>query len=221
MKGCLVCVPQYALFHNLEHLKININPCFTPKPELLTLISASHSLTFLDLSYRHSKNNENPKYPILPKSLHLPALRTLHLEYFYFAATNSHCADPFSNCLVLNTLVLGYCCLIKDTQVLCISNYTLSNLTLTCVSSCQLSLSTPNLSYFTILGSSIFNQLLFSICNFDFLQQVSMRGLSYDGKTSIFLGWLQVLANVKILKLNNSVIRTILHVSYFTILSPL
>ncbi|RHN59385.1 putative leucine-rich repeat domain, L domain-containing protein [Medicago truncatula] len=88
----------------------------------------------------------------LSKYFYLPALRTLHLEYFYFAATNSHCADPFSNCLVLNTLVLGYCCLIKETQVLCISNYTLSHLTLTCISSCRLSLSTPNLSYFTVSG---------------------------------------------------------------------
>ncbi|AES87517.2 hypothetical protein MTR_4g028540 [Medicago truncatula] len=92
----------------------------------------------------------------LSKYFYLPALRTLHLEYFYFAATNSHCADPFSNCLVLNTLVLGYCCLIKETQL------------------------------FYRLGPHAI---------FLFLNKI----------------WLQVLANVKILKLNNSVIRKILH----------
>jgi len=208
---------QYAIFHNLRHLKLNINPSFTSE-SLLPLISTSHSLTFLELSYHRSWYDRDPKNPIFPKSFHLPALKTLNLERVYFVATHGQCADPFSNCHVLNTLVLSDCSLINDAQVLCISNYTLSNLTISWVEACQFSLSTPNLSYFTISGSFIFHQLLFSTCNFSFLQQVSMHGLSYVGETSIFLTWLQVLANVKILKVDNYVIQSILHVSYFSIL---
>jgi len=204
---------QYALSHNLEHLKVNINPSFKPKSELLPLIFGSHFLTFLDLCY--SSNNKNVK---CPKSLHLPAVRTLHLKCVNFVATHHQYADPFSNCHVLNTLVLDDCSLSEDAQVLCISNYALSNLTIFCVTPYQFSLSTPNLSHFTISGSSIFHQLLFSTCNFSFLQQVNMHGPIYDGKTSIFLTWLQVFANVKILKVDNYVIQTILRVSYFGIL---
>jgi len=202
---------------------ININPLLSlkidgygkcPKSELLPLIFGSHSLTFLDLCY--SSNNTDTK---CPKSLHLPALRTLHLEFFDFVATHNHCADPFPNCHVLNTLVLRACSLIEDAQVLCISNQTLSNLTISYVSADQFSLSTPNLSSFTIgPGMSYFSELS-STCNFSFLQQVNMYGFSGDREASIFLRWLQVLANVKILKFGYSVIETIQKVSDFSVLS--
>jgi hypothetical protein len=121
---------------------------------------------------------------------------------------------------VLNTLVLDHCFLVEDAQVLCISNQTLSNLTISSVSTPQFSLFTPNLSFFDI-GMGIFLKHLSSTCNFSFLQEVNMDGALYHGKTSIFLQWLQVLANVKILKLDICIIETILIVSYFSILSPL
>jgi hypothetical protein len=188
----------------LRSLNININPSFRPKSELLALIFGSHSLTFLDLCY--SRNNRNGK---CPKSLHLPALRTLHLQYFNFVATHNHCADPFQNCHVLNTLVLRGCSLIEDAQVLCISNQTLSSLTICNVSADQFSLSTPNLSSFAIYDCPIFQKLLSSTCNLSFLQQVNMYGFSNNGEASIFLRWLQVLANAKILRFDYSVIETI------------
>jgi len=209
---------EYALFHNVQHLKININPSFKPKSEVLPLISTSHSLTFLKLSY--SRNDGVAT--VCPKSLHLPALRTLHLKCVNFVATHHHYADPFSNCHELNNLVLRDCSLIEDAQVLCISNYALSNLTISSVAAQQFSLSTPNLNSFTFLGSFVFHRLLSSTCNLSFLQQVNIDGLSYFHKeASTFLRWLQVLANVKILKIGYSVIQTIQNVSYFNILSPL
>ncbi|AES87283.2 agenet domain protein [Medicago truncatula] len=193
---------------------ININPLLSlkingygrcPKSELLPLIFGSHSLTFLELCYYSWYDG----YAKCPKSLHLPALRTLHLNFFRFVATHNHCADPFPNCHVLNILVLDSCSLIEDAQVLCISNQTLSNLTITYVSAVQFSLSTPNLSSFTIHGGSFFRQLLASTCNLSFLQQVNMYGISNNVEASIFLRWLQVLANVKILRFDYSVIETI------------
>jgi len=212
---------QYALFHNLQHLNIKINPSLTPKPELLPLILTSHSLTFHELSYRRGK--AAVKSPILLKSLHLPALRTLHLEYVNFVATHDHYVDPFSNLHALNTLVLMFCALIEDALVLCISNQTLSSLTIFGVPSAdEFLLSTPNLSSFTILGCPIFQQLLSSTCNLSFLQQVNIDGFSEGiGTASVFLSWLQVLANVKISKIGYSVIRALDYVSHSSILSLL
>lgn len=206
---------QDALFHNLQYLNIKINQSLTPEPELLPLILTSHSLTFLELSYRRGKHAV--QCPILPKSLHLPALRTLHLEYFDFVATHDHHVDPFSNLHALNTLVLRCCALIGNALVLCISNQTLSNLTISSVLAEQFSLSTPNLSSFTIWKISIFQKLLSSTCNLSFLQQVNIDGLS-EGffercskfkDASVFLCWLQVLANVKTLKISYSVLQAI------------
>ncbi|KEH38714.1 hypothetical protein MTR_2g079010 [Medicago truncatula] len=168
---------------------------------VLPLIFGSHSLTFLELSY-----GRNAK---CPKSLHLPALRTLHLQFFNFFATHNHCADPFPNCHVLNTLVLSGCSLIEDAQVLYMSNQTLSNLTICYISTDQYSLSTPNLSSFTIRDCPIFQKSLSSTCNLSFLQQVNMYGFSNDGEASIFLRWLQVLSNVKILEFGYSIIEKI------------
>ncbi|RHN59332.1 putative leucine-rich repeat domain, L domain-containing protein [Medicago truncatula] len=193
---------------------IKINPLLSlkifgyakcPKSELLLpLLFGSRSLTFLDLSYC-MKNG----YAKCPKSLHIPALRTLHLQWFHFVATHDHCADPFPNCHVLNTLVLIACSLIEDAQVLCISNQTLSNLTIRKVSADQYSLSAPNLSSFTIDDCPIFQKSLSSTCNLSFLQQVNMYGFSNNGEASIFLRWLQVLANVKILEFGYAVFEKI------------
>nr|AFK39089.1 unknown [Medicago truncatula] len=213
---------QYALFHNLQNLNIKINPSLTPKSDLLPLILASNSLTFLELSYRRGGSIAAARSPILPKSLHLPALRTLHLEYVNFVATRDHYVDPFSNLHALNTLVLRCCYLIEDALVLCISNQTLSNLTIFHICFAdeffnEIVLSTPNLCSFTILNSLIFEQVLSSTCNLSFLQQVNIDGfknstwnLSEDiGEASVFLSWLQVLANVKILKIGYSIIQAI------------
>ncbi|AES87349.1 putative F-box domain, Agenet-like domain, Agenet domain, plant type [Medicago truncatula] len=205
---------QYALFHNLQHLNIKINQSLTPKPELLPLILTSHSLTFLELSYRRGKAAVKS---VLPKSFHLPVLRTLHLEYVNFVATHDHYVDPFSNLHALNTLVLRFCDLIEDAQVLCISNQTLSSLTIFHISSAdEFSLSTPNLSSFTIWKIPIFKKLLSSTSNLSFLQQVNIDGFfesiercSIFKDASVFLSWLQVLANVKILKIGYSVIQAI------------
>lgn len=220
----LYSVMQYALSHNVQQLKLNINASFIPKFESLPLILSCQSLTSLELSYgmwdpHFRRSLTSPSV----KSLHLPALESLHLAHFNFAASHNNCAEPFSNCHVLNTLVLSNCSLEKDAQVLCISNSTLSSLTISEVLAYQIALSTPNLTSFTTIAS-VSHQLV-STCNLSFLREVNIH-MSWDittwgGKSSIIIRWLQVLANVKILRIGLCVIKAILRVSYFSIFSPL
>ncbi|XP_058732824.1 uncharacterized protein LOC131604400 [Vicia villosa] len=198
---------KHALSNNLQHLKITMHPTFKCKSKFSPLILASHSLTFLHLSGSEGGEKIN-----CPKSLRLPALRTLHLECVSFVATDNHYADPFSNCTLLDVLVLRNCCLNEDAQVFCISNHTLSSLTVFCVETHQLCLSTPNLSSFTILDHSVFYQRLSSTCDLSLLHQVNINSLGCRGKLTNLLTWLQVLAtNVKILTFNDAAVCTILY----------
>ncbi|TKY45146.1 F-box/LRR-repeat protein [Spatholobus suberectus] len=200
-------VIQYALFHNVRRLKMNIYSSRGPNFESLPLTVRCQSLTSLELS-----NKLNPSALILPKSLHLPALKSLRLAYVNFTAGDNDRAEPFSNCHVLNTLVLVSCSLNKDAQVLCISSSTLSSLTIFEGKAYRIALSTPNLSSFTVT-SSVRHQLS-STCNLSFLGEVNINTpwgeTSWDGKTSIIVRWLQVLANVKILTIGLRAVQTIL-----------
>lgn len=145
-------VIEYAVFHNVQKLKINISSSYRPIHESLPSIFCCKSLTSLELS-----NKLSPSAIILPKSMYLPALKCLHLSYVTFTATGSDCADPFSTFPVLETLVLRNYSVInlkkQLAQVLFITNSTLSSLTIFEGTACKIVLSTPNLSSFTITGS--------------------------------------------------------------------
>ncbi|KAG4991453.1 hypothetical protein JHK87_024910 [Glycine soja] len=167
-------VTKYALLHDVRQLTMELYSGFRPDLESLPLIFCCHSLTSLKLCI----NGMNYPLIILPKSLHLPALKSLHLQGFNFTATGNDSAEPFSNCYVLNTLVLRFCSLHNDARVLCISNSTLSILTILEGQTYQIVLSTPNLSSFTIRGSSSLQ--LFSTCNLSFLGEVNID-VSWDG----------------------------------------
>ncbi|KAK7380405.1 hypothetical protein VNO78_32915 [Psophocarpus tetragonolobus] len=179
---------------------------FRPDLEALPLIFCSQSLTSLKLC----SNGRNYPPIMLSKSLHLPALKSLHLDGFNFIASDNDSTEPFSNCHVLNTLFLRFCSFLDGDQVLCISNSTLSSLTILEGEIHQIVLSTPNLSSFTIRGSGSLQ--LFSTCNLSFLGEVSIN-ICWDarlaGKSSIIcsniIRWLQVLANVKILTFSSCV----------------
>ena len=210
-------VTKYALLHDVRQLTMELYSGFRPDLESLPLIFCCHSLTSLKLCI----NGMNYPLIILPKSLHLPALKSLHLQGFNFTATGNDSAEPFSNCYVLNTLVLRFCSLHNDARVLCISNSTLSILTILEGQTYQIVLSTPNLSSFTIRGSSSLQ--LFSTCNLSFLGEVNID-VSWDGhwaeKSSIIssniVRWLVVLAYVKKLSFSRYAFQIILHVSYFS-----
>ncbi|KAG5012861.1 hypothetical protein JHK82_025002 [Glycine max] len=154
--------------------------------ESLPLIFCSQSLTSLKLCH-----GVNPSLAILPKSLHLPVLKSLHLECVKFTASDDHSTEPFSNCHVLNTLVLEDCSLYNDAQVLCISNSTLSSLTI------------------SGRGRQLY-QIVFSTPNLKVNIDVRL-GPSKHGKSLMIMEWLQVVANVKILQFCLGALRKMLY----------
>lgn len=188
--------------------------------ESLPLIFCSQSLTSLKLCH-----GVNPSLAILPKSLHLPALKSLHLECVKFTASDDHSTEPFSNCHVLNTLVLEDCSLYNDAQVLCISNSTFQvwkyleeedNFTRLCFPLQIL------VYFFTIRG--VISHQLFSELNLSLLEEVNIDvrlGPSKHGKSLMIMECLQVVANVKILQFCLGALRKMLYVSCFSTFSLL
>jgi len=204
------CVVKYALFHNVQQLKLVSCTETEPNLEPLTSIFCSQSLKSLELAIILDTLGL-----IFPKSLHMHALKSLNLSYVRFTTGENGDVEPFSNCHVLNTLVLRHCSFYNDQQILCISNPALSSLTIYEGKAYQISLATPNLNSFTLKGS--ISHQLFSTCNLSFLREVNIfiygDGSSWNGKSSIIIKWLQVLANVKILTFTLRAFRVILQVS--------
>ncbi|KAL2334674.1 hypothetical protein Fmac_015887 [Flemingia macrophylla] len=200
-------VIKYALFHKVQQLKLSI---FVEKAdfELFPLIFRCKSVEFLDLDIKKSASFMS----ILPKSLCMPELKSLRLSYVGFSSSGYQCAQPFSNCHNLNTLVLSYFGFLNDVQVLFISNSTLSSLTITELHAYPIVLCTPNLRSFTIKGHA--GHQLSSTCNLSFIEEVNLNvdgcATTGDGKTSIIIKLLRVFANAKTLALSFHVIQMIL-----------
>ena len=175
---------------------------------------------------RHpSKTNHNISCwpPLeLPKSLQLPALKTLRLSRVLFTATDNVCAEPFTTCNLLNTLVLNDCFLHNDAKILFISNSNLSSLKLMDLKirdtfQHKVVLSTPNLSSLTVCifgASSLSIQPLSSTCNLSCLEEGTID-IATDISHPVLIGWLQVFTNVKILTLSYETLKLILKVSHF------
>ncbi|RDY07369.1 DUF724 domain-containing protein 6, partial [Mucuna pruriens] len=201
-------VIRYVMSHNIQQLTMLIGLSSSPIFNSLPLIFSCKSLTSLKLCIMHDSS-----VIVLPKSLHLPALKSLDLGSVNFTATYEDCAEPFSNCHMLDTLFIRNCPLYDDAKVLCISNSTLSSLKITSynvfikIQAYKIVLSTPNLSTFTIKG--FVSHQLSSSCKLSFLGPVNI-GL-FLVTSSIIVRWLQVLANVKILTLRSDTLQIILH----------
>ncbi|KAK7315013.1 hypothetical protein VNO77_33545 [Canavalia gladiata] len=197
-------VMKYAVCHNIQNLIIQIRSSSYPNIEALPLIFCSHSLTSLTLYMGYK-----PTEIVLPKSLQLPALKSLCLAHVNFAATHDYCAEPFSNCPVLDTLILLDCYLHNEAKGLHISNSTLSSLTIYSLydrEAYQLALSTPNLGSFTIKGFA--GHQVSSTCNLSHVCDVYID--MFHAKSSIIIKWLQVFTNVKKLKFSSATLRKLL-----------
>lgn len=95
-------VIKYVMFHNVQKLTMYIGLSSRPNLDSLPLVFCSKSLASLQLSGVHDSSSRI----VLSKSLHLHALTSLHLECVYFTSIDNDCAEPFSNCPVLNTLFI-------------------------------------------------------------------------------------------------------------------
>ncbi|XP_006587333.2 uncharacterized protein [Glycine max] len=144
----------------------------------------------------------------------MPALKSLQLEAVSITARDNDYAEPFSTCNVLNTLILDGCSLHKDAKFLSISNSSLSSLTISGSfegGAYKIALSTPNLSSLTVTGHN--NHTISSACNLSFLEEVTIDTLGYTlfpNTDLLIISWLQVLTNVKILRLYSGTLLTIL-----------
>ncbi|KAG4983235.1 hypothetical protein JHK87_027984 [Glycine soja] len=206
-------IMKYAVLHNVQQLTMYI-PFYYGKIStyLDPIIFSCQSLTYLSL---HNLSSRPPLE--LPKSLQLPALKSLCLINVLFTATDNVCAEPFTTCNLLNTLVLKYCFLHNDAKILFISNSNLSSLKLVDLKirdtfQHKVVLSTPNLSSLTVCffeASSFTIQPLSSTCNLSCLEEGTIN-IATDISHPVLLGWLQVFTNVKILTLSYGTLKLIL-----------
>ncbi|KAH1042960.1 hypothetical protein GYH30_025009, partial [Glycine max] len=157
-------IMEYAVSHNCQRFTINTGIGF--KFEVVTVIFFCPSLTNLRLSCGTPLGRTCK----LPKSLQLPVLETLHLHSVFFTASDNGCAEPFSKCFLLNTLVLKRCVLDEHAEVICISNSNLSCLVLdnTLKGAGTIVLSTPKLRLLTIQDYACRNKYS-TTCNLSFL----------------------------------------------------
>ncbi|KAH1229357.1 putative F-box/FBD/LRR-repeat protein [Glycine max] len=206
-------IMKYAVLHNVQQLTMYI-PFYYGKIStyLDPIIFSCQSLTYLEL------HNISCWPPLeLPKSLQLPALKTLRLSRVLFTATDNVCAEPFTTCNLLNTLVLNDCFLHNDAKILFISNSNLSSLKLNNLKirdtfQHKVVLSTPNLSSLTVCifgASSLSIQPLSSTCNLSCLEEGTID-IATDISHPVLIGWLQVFTNVKILTLSYETLKLIL-----------
>ncbi|KOM54985.1 hypothetical protein LR48_Vigan10g087700 [Vigna angularis] len=155
------------LLHYVPNLSIYLD-YFSPKEfyHSIPVIFSSPSLTSLTLSCTLGILK-------LPQSLELPSLRTLNLTNVTFTARDGdECAEPFSSCFLLNSLVLLGCSLSNPAKVLSISNPNLSRFTTIRYSEVKykIVLSAPNLTHLDI-RSSIACHEVSSTCDFALLEE--------------------------------------------------
>ncbi|CAJ2656169.1 unnamed protein product [Trifolium pratense] len=204
----LLEVMKYATSHNVQQLTIYVGPGLIKHLELPPSIFHCHSLTALKLDFRHPHSHDYSKI-IFPKSLNLPALKILYLAFLTFTTGENGCAEPFSTCKMLSTLVIFCCCLQDDAKALCISNSNLSCLVIgdicrhTRSSYKDIVFCTPKLTFLVILGFLGFVSP--SVCNLPFLERANLDHGSDDNpfKESLLIDWLHLLANVKIMSISH------------------
>ncbi|MED6132583.1 hypothetical protein PIB30_020229 [Stylosanthes scabra] len=92
-------ISEYAVMHNVERLKLHAERFKHLSPSVFS----SQTLTSLHLSARG--------HGLIPKSLSMGALTSLHLKNFHFCAADNEneTLDPFSSCVKLKTLVIEHC----------------------------------------------------------------------------------------------------------------
>jgi hypothetical protein len=218
-KTAVLDVMKYAASHYVEELTIDVYLLFTEKDfEFPPSIFYCHSLTFLKLDFGLAHSYTNSKN-MFPKYLNLPALKTLHLINLTFTTSNNGCAEPFSRCNKLITLVIMDCFLQDDAQSLYISNSNITSLTVGGTKKHDLNYKvvfcTPKLTSLTIRGRPTF--LVPSACNLPFIEQVNVDYTfrHTPREVLVMISWLQLIVSVKIMTLGFRTLEEILGVSYF------
>jgi hypothetical protein len=214
-------VMKYATSHNVQQLTIYVGPGLIKDLELPPSIFHCHSLTALKLDFGHPASHDYIKI-LFPKSLNLPALKTLYLSFLTFTTSENGCAEPFSACKMLNNLIIFCCSLQDDAKALCISNSNVSLIGIgdTCmhtrVSYINVVFRTPKLKLFSIQGFLGFVSPL--VCKLPSLEEAIIDYGCFDNpfKESLLIDWLHLLVNVKIMRISFRTLCQINTVSYFS-----
>ncbi|KAK7354459.1 hypothetical protein VNO80_19923 [Phaseolus coccineus] len=202
---------KYAALHHLQKLKLSIDYKFKEIPNsFVPLIFNCKCLTFLDLFISSSRSSL-----ILPPSLLLPSLETLHLSNVTFTVIDNDCVEPFSTCTSLTTLVLRHSMHYQSAQTLCISSPSISTLKLENMVHThsfipKIVLSVPNLSSFTLENShTSMCYELSCTCHLPFLKEVKIDN-RVDIHSSIIISCLGLFSNVRTLTLSSHILHILL-----------
>ncbi|WJX74771.1 hypothetical protein P8452_58387 [Trifolium repens] len=199
-------IMEYAASHDVQQLVINSQTDHISNLELPLSIFNCGSLTSLTLCMWCVKKPHNI---IFPKSLNLPALKTLKVVCFTFLTSDNGYAEPFSTCNMLSKLAILNCRLEDDAQGICISNSKVSNLSIGAFyplsNTYKVILCTPKLTSLTISkicstfpAPSTCNLTLLEELKFDCMHEISKSIMGED----IFIGWLHLIAKVKMMTLS-------------------
>ncbi|WVZ13833.1 hypothetical protein V8G54_011399 [Vigna mungo] len=188
------------LLHYVPHLRIYLyHKSKKTVHYSIPIIFSSPSLTSLTLAH------SNRIIFKLPPSLELPALKTLSLTNVSFTTRDDdECAEPFSSCLSLTSLVLMGCSLSNPAEVLSISNSNLSHITMKRFSEViryNIVLSTPNLTHLTIRRWMNIHELS-STCDLALLEEANIETTM---RVSHVLSLLKMLSYAKILILSECI----------------
>ncbi|WJX48751.1 hypothetical protein P8452_35274 [Trifolium repens] len=186
LESKLLEVMKYGASHNVKQLVVEVGPCLMKDLELPPSIFHCHSLAALKLDFSHPASHDYIKI-LFPKSLNLPALKTLYLSFLTFTTSENGCAEPFSAC-------------IGDT---CMH---------TRVSYINVVFRTPKLKLFSIQGFLGFVSPL--VCKLPSLEEAIIDYGCFDNpfKESLLIDWLHLLVNVKIMRIS---FRTLCQINTF------
>jgi hypothetical protein len=212
---------EYAASHDVQELEINCqSDHISNLIELPPSIFNCSSLTSLTLCLW---DVTKPNTKMFPKTLNLPALKTLKLVCFTFFTRDNGYAEPFSTCNMLSKLVIMSCRLQDDAQGLCISNSKVSNLAIGTLDRNsnihKVILYTPKLTSLTInMTPPIFSAPY--TYNLTLLEELKFDCRFGDTMgEDILISWLYLLAKVKIMTLNFNILELMVNVSYFSLVS--
>jgi len=181
---------KYVVLHNVQQLTISTTLNSKPSTVFRPYIFSCQSLTFLKVSI----NSCDPSIIVLPESLNMSTIRSLHLECCTFTASDRDYAEPFSTCHKLDSLTVEFCALQNGVKFLTVSNKNLSKLTVRGrikISFFQIELSTPNLRSLTVLGQN--SHPSFTSCNLSLVEELTIEtfGSKCSERTELLIiSWL-------------------------------
>ncbi|CAK8564870.1 unnamed protein product [Lathyrus sativus] len=195
---------NYAISHNVERLRLSVT---SGTAQIPVALFSSQTLTHLTLSICYGCQI------LFPKSLNLPALSTLELEYFTFSVDDNDCAEPFSTFNMLNRLLISDCT-VKGLGTLYISNAALVNFTIfsDLESYSKIVLCTPSLCTFAFRGvpyRDIFGSNISSLKHVD-IDAIDAGVFPYSCRSPLILfNWLSEFDNIKSLTVTASTLQVL------------